>query len=286
MLPPFSLPSKPETKIFLREATVAEAIDFAGVNVGQEEEVTTLFLNKVQDKASFSDCRGWTAEDRRFALYWYFVNTPGDKDVPLYYDCQHCGETHHFLQDYHKMIDTYKSIQGLPEREFDWECGKVIVKPVDGHGMEELEEMRLVLDSIGDENSGDYQRQLARMRFTRFELAITFSEPDSWGGRILDKIKGQDKRLLEAEAKEKAAKDRAAKRKKIISMPIGKFEEFAACVVEKLAEMEHGLESAYEEGKGYMFTPPHQCPVKKDDKEATTRLRVTFRNSDYIPRLH
>ena len=284
MLPRFSLPSRPDILITMREATVAETLDFAGVSVGHEEEVTTLFLNTVQDKASFVDCRTWTAEDRRYALYWYYSNTPGDKDGPLSYECQHCGELHHFLQDYRKLDETYKPIQGLPERELEWEGEKVIVRPVDGYGMEELEEMQLVLDEIGDENGGEYQRQAALMRFTRFELAVSFADPGNWANRIADKLKS--KKDLEAEGKAKAAELRAAKRKKLMSMSYGKFEQFAGLVVEKLLEMEHGLNSIYEGGKVFLITPPHQCPKKKDDKEATTRIRVTFRNSDYIPRLH
>lgn len=282
MIPPFHLPSKPDIKIAMREATVAEVIDFAGVHVGHEEEVTTLFLNKVQDKASFVDSLTWTAEDRRFGLFWYFINTPGDKEWPISYDCLHCGEKHHFLQDYRKL-DTYKSIQGAPEREFDWEGEKVTVRPLDGYGIEELEKMKLALDAIGDENSGEYQKQVARMRFVRFELCVFFDDSGSWASRIVDKLKS--KKDTEVEAKARADELRANKRKRLTAMPFGKFEEFAGIVMEKLTEMEHGLESVYEDGRVDLILPPHQCPTKKDVKEATTRIRVTFRNSDYVPRL-
>lgn len=285
MLPPFSLPSKPEIRITLREATVAEVIDFAGVNVGQEEEVTTLFLNTVQEKASFVDSRIWTAEDRRFGLLWYFMNTPGDKDMALSYECQHCGKTHDFLQDCRKLNDTYKPLKGAPEREFQWEGEKVTVRPVDGHGMEELEGMKLVLDSIGDENSGEYQKQAARMRLVRFELCVFFDDSGNWVDKVVDKFKSKSKKEEEAQAKAKLTAIRVAKRKRLTSMPYGKFEEFAGLVMEKLSEMEHGLESVYQDGRVFLITPPHQCPNKKDVKEATTRIRVTFRNSDYIPRI-
>ena len=42
----FSLPSNPSKEIHLREATVADAIDFTGIDPDFEEEATTLFLNK------------------------------------------------------------------------------------------------------------------------------------------------------------------------------------------------------------------------------------------------
>ena len=44
MLCEFTLPSNPERKVRLREATVADAIDFSSIDPDFEEEVTSLFL--------------------------------------------------------------------------------------------------------------------------------------------------------------------------------------------------------------------------------------------------
>ena len=69
MLCEFSLPSQPEKKIRLKEATVSDAIDFSGIDPDCEEQATTVFLERVQERDTYSDPRLWTGEDRRFALF-------------------------------------------------------------------------------------------------------------------------------------------------------------------------------------------------------------------------
>lgn len=142
IIPPFSLPSRPVIKITLREATVSDLLDFADLDPGHEEEVTTLFLNRLQDKATFKDSKEWTGEDRRFGLFWYWLHTTDDCDVAISYQCGHCGEDHTFLQDYRKLGEGYISIKGMPERDIEHNGKEYMVKPLTGSDMEYLEAMR------------------------------------------------------------------------------------------------------------------------------------------------
>ena len=63
MIAEFQLPSNPKVTVKLREATVAEAIDFSAVDPRAEETATTLFLNTVQEEPAV-DAGLWTGEDR------------------------------------------------------------------------------------------------------------------------------------------------------------------------------------------------------------------------------
>ncbi len=85
MLCEFSLPSNPKGNLRLREETVAEAIDFSSIDPDCEEEATSLFLEKVQEKETYTDPRQWTGEDRRYALFQYFVSTSTYRSIPLSY---------------------------------------------------------------------------------------------------------------------------------------------------------------------------------------------------------
>lgn len=251
MIPPLSLASDPANKIILKHATVADMIDFAGVDIGHEEELTSIFLNRLQDKETYSDAKLWTAEDRRLALFWYWLHTTKDYEQPLTYDCGHCGTQHTFLFDYRKLSDGYQTIKGKPERDFEFQGDAVVVRPLDGNDMEILEAMRLELDAIREEQgtgSGAYHRQDALMQITRLQAATDYP------------------------------------REKIMALEADQFLEFAGMVYLALEDMTHGLESKYDNGRISLLIPPHQCPNVKD-REATTRLWVFFRNSDYIPQL-
>lgn len=266
MLPPFTLPEDPSKKVLLREATVEDCIDFAGVDEGHEEEVTTLFLNRIQDKGTYSDSTTWTGESRRFALLWYWLHTTKDADVPHSYECSHCGETHSFLLDYRKLFDEYMAIEGKPERDIEFDGQKIVVRPLAGSDLEVLEGMRLALD--GPETSGSYRRQLASIKLARFERCLEFVQTETVVEKVKQVFRGHKKEKLEAS--------------RLATLPVGKFEELVTMVQAKLEEMQHGLKSVYLDGQILLITPPHSCP---NVKEATTRLRVPFRNSDQIPGL-
>ena len=117
MLCEFSLPSQPEKKIRLKEATVSDAIDFSGIDPDCEEQATTVFLERVQERDTYSDPRLWTGEDRRFALFTYFVHTARDRSVPLKYTCGICDEEHTVDIELARIMDTYTPIQGKAFRD-------------------------------------------------------------------------------------------------------------------------------------------------------------------------
>ncbi len=257
MIAPFTLPSDPGVQIQLREATVADAMDFADVDEGHEEELTTMFLKRMQDAGTVRDPLKWTAEDRRFALYWYWLHTSKDHDVALSYDCRHCGGNHAYLQNMRELAEHYKAIDGPAEREGEWKGEKILVRPLNGRNMEALERMRM---GIASSSEGSAERKgRARMMFERLAMCTAFPADFE-----KDKVKRGQK-----------------KRQKIMAMSLGDFADFTDLVFGLLAEMKHGLEMEYEEGRLYLIMPPHKCPERGEQ----TRLRYPFRNSDYIPGL-
>lgn len=256
MITPFSLPSNPNIQVALREATVADAIDFADVDEGHEEELTTMFLGRMQDAGTVRDPRKWTGEDRRFALYWYWLHTAKDMDVAHTYECQHCGETHVYLQDFRKLADSYTPIDGAAEREGRFRGEKIVVRPLSGWNMEALERMKLALDVS---KGGAHKKGQAMMTFERTAMCVDFKDE-----KETDRVKREEK-----------------KRKRLMAMALAEFQELMGIATDLLAEMKHGLEMVYVEGRLYLLMPPHECPEKGEQ----TRLRYYFRNSDYVPDL-
>ena len=137
-IPEITLPSNPSVTIRLRETTVADAIDFAGVQEGMEEAVTSLFLERLQDKATFTDPKKWTGEDRRLALFWYWMHTTDEFDPALSFECSVCGENHTVAVDLRQIANNYKVIQGKAERDVEFEDGTVIVRPLSGKAWKQL----------------------------------------------------------------------------------------------------------------------------------------------------
>lgn len=267
MIPPFGLPSDPSIKVHLKESTVADALTFADVDIDHEEEVTTLFLKTLQPPERYSDSQQWTGEDRRFALFWYWIHTEKNTAVPLKYDCDFCGKPHTYGFDFKSMVEHYTSIKGKPFREIEFNGEKITVKPLNGKNLEDLELMQAQLNLIENENdqgvkSGAYQKQKALINLTRLLMVIDFTA---------DKEQDPEKRYSNREDK-------------VLAMTGSKFADLMNLVEGALADMVHGLNSAYENGRIDLVTPPHKCP-NREEKEAKTRIRVPFWNSDYIPRL-
>jgi hypothetical protein len=271
MIPPCSLPSDPSKTIYLRECSVADTIDFADTDAGHEEEVTTLFLNKIQDPEHYIDSLDWTAEDRRVALYWYWVHTaqPNSTMIKISYECDFCGGHHDYGFDFILLSEEYARIKGKAEREIEFNDDKVVVRPLNGHHMEALELSRLTLQVVDDQEgagSKAYRRALAELKLEEFLYTIDFpgigtkeDKPED----ILAKIKA-----------------------KVLAMTGSDFAKMAIEVDECLIAMEHGLKSEISDGKIYLLLPERQCPdPKSNGKEAKTQIRVPFRNSDYIPSL-
>lgn len=259
-LPDLNLPSNPDIVIRMREATVADSIDFAGVQEGLEETVTTLFLDRVQDKATYSNPKKWTGEDRRLALYWYWLHTAKDTSIPLTFDCSVCGESHTKLVDMMSIAEHYKRIKGKPER--DILDGSVIVHPFNGEDLEAIEMKQMELLSVAKEkgeNSGEAGLLNARLQLYQVVRCIRFKEETDKD----DPVKFREK--------------------KIMGMGHTEFTHFSSEVFKAIGDMEHGLRSEYDNGVISLLVGPVKCADPEKEKEDGTLLRVRFRNYDYIP---
>lgn len=265
MFAPFSLPSKPTQKVLIREATTAEALDFCDVLPEHEEALTTKFLNTIQDKESFTDSQQWTAEDRRLALFWYWLHTTEETFVSLEYECPHCNGTHKHEFDMRELADGYQEITGMASRDIVFEDRKLLIAPLTGLHMEELENMRLAL-SVENENSPWAEKKKAEIRFHKLKFALSMAD---------DHEKSSYKRD-------------AALNNWLRELPETKYQALQEKVGEALQSMVHGLQSKItDDGKIMLRSPLHVCPTikAKENKEVTTELLLPFRHYIRIPRV-
>lgn len=275
MLCEFSLPSQPEKKIRLKEATVSDAIDFSGIDPDCEEQATTVFLERVQERDTYSDPRLWTGEDRRFALFTYFVHTARDRSVPLKYTCGICDEEHTVDIELARIMDTYTPIQGKAFREFVHYGHNVIVHPMLGRDLELLEtyryDLRLTEEKL--ENDGLTASELRQLteevRMKRVRMGLF---------RIMCCI---DLPFLDANASPESRRPQVEEY--IKQLPAGVFGEFFQNVQEKLREMRHGLKSALIDGRIYLQIPDVRCENVPDAPGVV--LHYPFRPFSIIPTL-
>ena len=275
MLCEFSLPSQPEKKIRLKEATVSDAIDFSGIDPDCEEQATTVFLERVQERDTYSDPRLWTGEDRRFALFTYFVHTARDRSVPLKYTCGICDEEHTVDIKLARIMDTYTPIQGKAFREFVHYGHNVIVHPMRGRDLELLEtyryDLRLTEEKL--ENDGLTASELRQLteevRMKRVRMGLF---------RIMCCI---DLPFLDANATPESRRPQVEEY--IKQLPAGVFGEFFQNVQEKLREMRHGLKSALIDGRIYLQIPDVRCENVPDAPGVV--LHYPFRPFSIIPTL-
>ena len=275
MLCEFSLPSQPEKKIRLKEATVSDAIDFSGIDPDCEEQATTVFLERVQERDTYSDPRLWTGEDRRFALFTYFVHTARDRSVPLKYTCGICDEEHTVDIELARIMDTYTPIQGKAFREFVHYGHNVIVHPMLGRDLELLEtyryDLRLTEEKL--ENDGLTASELRQLteevRMKRVRMGLF---------RIMCCI---DLPFLDANASPESRRPQVEEY--IKQLPAGVFGEFFQNVQEKLREMRHGLKSALIDGRIYLQIPDVRCENVPDAPGFV--LHYPFRPFSIIPTL-
>lgn len=267
MISDFTLPSDPTRVVRLRECNVQEAIDFADVNADCEEQITSLFLNKMQDSGTYTDPRKWTGEDRRFALFWYYVHTAKDTVIPITFDCPQCKEKHTVAYDLRDLEGGYQVLHGRAQREIEHEGVQYIVRPLNGYNLEELELMQIGLNVAIEEHgakSGAVRKQASRIRFTRFMLSLE---------------------MVGAEGDNEEAK-RKALEKKLLSMTDISFGSLVELVEKALDEMTHGLLSVYENGGICLFTSEIECTKHKGEPDVKKiRLRLPFWAFDYIPKI-
>ncbi len=275
MLVEFSLPSRPSQMVRLNEAKVSDVLDFTAIDPRLEEQATTLFLERVQDKEHFSDPKTWTGDDRRFALFQYFISTTRDRTVPLTYECSICGERHTQDIPYKKILDGYTPINGECFREFPHNGHNIVVRPLCGADLEIVERFRyellLLRDQLEDGNLSKEQmkaiRSDIRMRETQMYLYNTIACIDM---PYLDE--------------NGTPQSRRPKMQEVISdMSASEFQEVVDKIEESLVEMRHGLLSEYIDGQIVLDIPDVKCD--KYPNEPGILLRYPFRFGAVIPKL-
>lgn len=275
MLSKFNLPSNPEVEVFLHEATVEDAIDFSAVDPDCEEEATTLFLSRVQDKDNYSDPREWTGEDRRYALMMYHACTTKFSTLPISFICPTCGKRHIVDITLSQILDTYTPIKGKAYREFVHDGHNIVVYPLNGGDLEALEK---------------YQYDLAMTEAELDRSDLTASQSKALTEDIRRKrVRMSMFRVLCSVDVPFLAEDtgRAARRPKveeyIKQMTTSAFREFFEQVSESLADMRHGLRSVYKDGRILLEIPDIHCDEHPDAPGVT--LQYPFRNGSFIPTL-
>ncbi len=263
MISDFTLPSNPAINIRMHEATVADALDFSETNDGMEEAVTTAFLDRVQDKACYSDPKTWTGEDRRFALFWYWLHTSEDTSPALTFRCSVCGEKHTVAIDLRCLVDGYKAIKGKAERDREFKGETITVRPLNGEALEAIE---LIYIDLVSTPAGSARANLLKARIKLMQLMHSVEFP---GERDQENpLKWRENKLLGLTTREVASLFDIAESAK--------------------HEMVHGLSSEYDQGRLWLVTDPVNCQKEtqgQTSREVGTRLRVPFRNYDYIPTL-
>jgi len=277
MLCEFTLPSDPSKKVRLREATVAEAIDFSSIDPDCEEEATSLFLEKVQEKDKYSDPREWTGEDRRYALFQYFVNTSTFKDIPLTYECSICGKQH--TQDIllSRILDDYTPMDGAPFRDFPLEGHNVIVHPLTGADLEDIEKYRYDL-LLSEQNLEENRGKVSSAELKRMEAEVRAKHVRMAMLRVICCI---DMPYLDESGTPKSR--RRAVSEKLQNMPASEFKDFMERVEKALVEMRHGLRTAYVGGRLVLEIPDVRCDERPELPGVL--LRYPFRFGTVIPTL-
>lgn len=267
----FELFSDRKTKVYFRAPNVADYRAFVGMSEHLEEMVTTQYLNQLQIPEKYPDNKPldsalWTAEDRRTALFWIFINTHSDTVITQEYECTHCGEIHgrhldllelgeYFIESTHSMIERLE-VPGVKPG---------FIKPLRGTAMEHIEQLRNARDDH-KESSPQWCVAHADLRLYETAWALSFKDDDK-SLSAEEQAKKRYEYLLTLEA-EKA------------------FKTVAAQVRQALSDMRHGLMSEYHDGEIKLVTPAHACPNKKEgDEKAETILLLPFLYHRFFPAL-
>lgn len=270
MIAEFQLPSDPKVKVKLREATVADAIEFSCVDPRAEEAATTLFLNKVQEEPA-TDAGLWTGEDRRYALFQYHLNTTRDRTLPVTFTCPRCGGTHSTDVTLAQILEGYRPMQGEPFRETVLDGHNVRIFPVKGHDLELLERYRFDLEAT----KALPKTGLTPAQISERERHIREKETRNSVFRLLCQI---DVPSFQGATPE----DRRPQVEELIKgLPAGMFSDFLASVADALAEMRHGLATVWEDGELKMVFSGIHCP--EDPAGEPFPLHFQFRPFTFIP---
>ena len=259
--------------IHFRSPTVADYRHFAGIESHLEESITTQYLNRMQiadmyENKQIIDSATWTAEDRRTALYWIYMNTRENTVITQEYKCKYCDSNHirqidlavlieYILDNENSMIEKI-NIDGIKDG---------YIQPLRGYAVEYLESLRNERDQF-DEDSPQWM--IAHTDLRLYETA--------WGLIFKD----DDKALsLEEQAE--------ARYEYLLTLSSEKqYKKLAAQVRVAFSNMRHGLMTEYLDGEHNLVTPPHECPIvnedlKEGDKPAQTVLLLPFWYNHFLP---
>lgn len=275
MICEFNLPSTPSVKVRLREATVSEAIDFSSIDPECEEEATSLFLEKVQEKGTYSDPRLWTGEDRRYALFAYYVHTSGYQTIPLKYLCSICGQEHTQDIELAAIWNDYTPIKGDAFREFPHDGHNVTVRPLNGRDLEDIEKYRYDL-LLAQEKLEANRNKLNSQEIKHYETEIRAKKVRMNMLRVISCI---DMKYLDENGTPQSRRGQVESVIKAMDAKV--FERFMKRVDDALIDMRHGLRTTYIGGRIFLEIPDVRCDSHPE--EPGVLLRYPFRFGDVIP---
>ena len=174
------------------------------------------------------------------------------------------------------IVDTYRQMEGKPFREFPLEGRNVVVHPMRGADAEAYERYTLDLGSAQEEWSAEpagspKKRELEnavlqkRVRNQFFQLLSYMDMPG----------------LTPEGQKETEAQRRPRVEEFLKGLPAASFQRIVDLVVEKLAEMRHGLDQVYEDGEFKLAVPGATC-MEQEGAEPFP-LHFSFRAGALIP---
>lgn len=240
--------------------TVADSMYYSDSLAEQEEVTTTEYLNAMQP-GEVKDSALWTAQDRRTALWWIYINSRTDTVTTFPYECKHCGETHFYDLDLRALSETAELLTEEPIRRVmvpvkgvptEW-----TLKPLDGRGICMLEKLRFMLPDKADPEYNNAER---RMRLAEIALHTALDD---------------DPEDFEA----------AANRRYDLIQSMTTDAEFVPLVAHvhlMQRDLRHGLEVSIERGAVSLVLPLHHCEAEGKEGMAT-RLHVPFRPGAFIP---
>lgn len=299
---PFKLPSNDSRVINFTKATVEKAMECASCTPDIEEQVTTLYLNGLQeDEKTFYDSREWTVQDRRTALWWIYVESNIDLSLTALYQCERCteiakaeyekkiaaGENAKFQPvdhaiDYNatEYADGLTYLPVMPYQEtkhtFNGVEKNVRLLLLNGRAAEELETLRNLVDSVPDDPGFEREKKDAIGKLRMGRLCYQFSvegEPESFSDAIEYRYG-----LLNG-------------------MSAGdEFKSLVAKIHLMNRELAHGLDISVRDGVSRIRIPrTHVCPryyelseeqrAKEAKANYTIKLWLNFRNSKLFPNL-
>ncbi|QUM78799.1 hypothetical protein HWV00_21235 (plasmid) [Moritella sp. 24] len=250
---------------------MADYRSFVGLSVYLEEMVATRYLNQLQVPESYpdgkiNDSTNWTAEDRRTALYWIYINTRDNTVINQSYECSFCQKEHGRQMDLCDLIPLLVESEHSMTEKLDIPNIKPgYIQPLRGNAVEYLEQLRNTRDEL-EEDSPEWCVAHADLRIYECAWALKFKDDDK-SLSAEDQAENRFEYLLTLDA-EKA------------------FKKVAATVRKALSAMRHGLMSEYLDGEYKLVTPPHQCPnIEEGDEPVETVLLLPFRYNNFLPSL-